>query len=110
MTNVIAFPGKRLAERPPSMTTPMAPAWAARHLDVFFDLDRWQVSARGNRYLRISGFCITTFPGRGGWKWCIASDAKHKPHWSERTLDTERLARADAWEWLVEVVRAEGGG
>ena len=107
MSNVIAFP-KRPDTRPPPMATPMPPAWAMLHLDTFFDLDRWQVSQRGNRYLRLDGYCITTFPARVGWKWCIAGDAKHRPLWSAGTLDTERLARADAWEWLVKLAEAEG--
>ena len=109
MSNVIVFPRKRLAEKPPPMATPMPPAWAVRHLDAFFD-DHWPVSHRGNRFLRLDGYCITVFPARTGWKWCIATDAKHKPLWSDGTFTSEREARADAWEWLVEVVRAEGGG
>ena len=110
---VIAFP-KRPAERQPPMATPMPPSptasWAVHHLDEFFDLDHWSVSHRGNRYLRLGEFCITVFPARVGWKWCIASSADHEPLWSKESHASERLARADAWEWLVEVVRAEGGG
>ncbi len=107
MGEVITF-RKPLATPPPSMATPLPPEWAMRHLDSFFDLDRWQVSQRGNRYLRLDGYCITTFPARVGWKWCIATDARHKPLWSPETLDSERAARADAWEWLAKLAEAEG--
>jgi hypothetical protein len=62
VSKVIAFPGKRPAERPPPLATPMPPSWAERHLDQFFDLDHWPVSQRGNRYLRLDGYCITAFP------------------------------------------------
>lgn len=82
MSKVIIFPGKR-AEHPPSLATPMPPAWAVRHLDEFFDLDRWQISHSGNRYLRPGEFCITVLPARVGWKWCIASSADHEPLWSK---------------------------
>jgi hypothetical protein len=96
------------------MATPMPaepPSWAAVHLETFFDLDRWQVSRKGNPFIRVDGYCCTLFPARGGgWKWCVATDAAHRPLWSPQILGSERLARADAWEWLVELVRAEGEG
>ena len=92
---------------PPPMATPMPSAWAFQHLDLFFDLGNWRVSAKGNRYCRIGRYCVTTFPRPGGFAWCIAAGGKDRPLWSPETLGSERLARIAAWDALVEVVRAE---
>ena len=75
LSNGIAFP-KRPDAHPPSLATPMAPAWAMRHLDEFFDLDGWRVSLKGNRYLRLDGYCVTMFPALAAGRWCIASSAR----------------------------------
>jgi hypothetical protein len=65
---VIAFPGKRPDTRAPSVATPVPgndASWPERHLDMFFDVDGWLISARGNRYLRLDRYChhVST-PGR----------------------------------------------
>ena len=91
------------------MATPLPSAWAFQHLDMFFDLDNWRVSAQGNRYIRVDQFCITVFARpRSQWAWCIAGQAKHKPLWSTEGFGSERDARIDAWDALVSLAEAEG--
>jgi hypothetical protein len=106
LSKVIVFP-KRPDARPPSLATPMPPAWAMRHPDEYFDLDHWQISHRGNPFLRLDRFCITVFPARTGWKWCIASSADHEPLWSKEIHASERQARADAFDALVALIERE---
>jgi hypothetical protein len=102
--NVIAFP-KRPDTSPPSMATPM-PAY--RWADTFFDRGQWRLSKKGNNYVVVDGFCVTVFHRPGGFAWCIASDAKHKPLWSDRTFSAEREARTDAFDVLATLAEAEG--
>ena len=104
MSNVIAFP-KRLAERPPSMATPMP---AQRWADVFFDRDQWRLSKKGNPFVRLDEYCVTLFHRPGGWAWCVAGPAQYRPLWSDGNFITEREARVDVWEWLVRLAEAEG--
>jgi hypothetical protein len=103
MSNVIAFP-KKVGVHPPSMTTPLPEhRWA----DVFFDAGQWRLSKKGNRYVRLDACCITLFHRPGGWAWCVAGPAWFKPLWSAGTFVSEREARVDVWEWLIQIERRE---
>ena len=41
------------------------------------------------------------FRRKGGWGWCLATDADHAPLWSPQTYDTMSDARANAFEALL---------
>jgi hypothetical protein len=98
MGDVLSF---SLRSRPAGDSAPSLPAWAQALVDVWADPNRWRVSRKGNPYCRISvggaELCVTLFPRGGfGWRWCIASDAAHRPLWSEREFETIDEARSDA--------------
>jgi hypothetical protein len=64
------------------------------------------VSQRGDPYCRVSipggnEHCVTLFRRKGGWGWCLATDADHAPLWSPQTYDTMSDARANAFEALL---------
>ena len=73
-------------------------SWVDRHRGPYFDPGEWRVSKKGNLYVRIDGYCVTTFPSRDrdGWLWSVARSAIEGPVYSRSIYDTESDARRSA--------------
>lgn len=100
-----------LAPTPPTALTHgrnTATLWS-----IWNDHLNWEVSARGNHFIKLTSerigrdYCVTLFPRKGAWSWCIAVNGE--PNWSPVLLSCEDEARATAWKALEELETMEEG-
>jgi len=83
------------------------PVEGERLWSIWSDPASWETSAKGNPFVRFTNkrtgreFCVTIFPRRGAFAWCIARDGE--PIWSPVEYGAEAEARDAAWLALEEL-------
>jgi hypothetical protein len=95
--------------RSPPRCRLLPPSWSERHLDQFFDPDAGRLARRATA---ISGSTAIASPCPSRWRLGVVHRHRRQASASVvgRDLRQRARGRADAWEWLVRVVRAEAVG
>lgn len=83
------------------LTFPSNAHAADQRRNAFFDYSNWQVSRRGNSFIRTPGATVTIFPTGTGFKYAIARSAAVGPTYSTSIYETEAEARRAAWAALA---------
>jgi hypothetical protein len=96
---------KQIAASRVSPPATLAPAKKTASMwSIWSDPDNWATSIKGNPFIKLTNartgceYCVTIFPRRGSWSWCIARNGE--PIWSPDGYETERQARDAAWSSL----------
>jgi len=74
----------------------------ARRRDRFPDLERWDISARGNPWIKYRGATVTVFPKEEGYACCVALDDDRTYRHGFKTVRDAKLAAFDALVDMLE--------